>query len=308
MFNRFMACLFIVALVLTGLVGCGREPSTETPARNEFTDQAGRVVHFDKVPQKIVSLAPSNTEILFALGLGDKVVGVTDYCDYPPEAKEKTHVGGYWTPDVETIVSLAPDLVVAQALHESEVIPQLEKYGITTVVLEPKTLDEVLDAITLVGKITEKTKEASTLVKDLRSRIDKVTNKTRDLTASERPGVFYITWHDPLITVGAGNLGEDLIDKAGGVNIFHNLEGSPTVSLEEVVQANPSVIIAGIGMGTGEDLPLQFARNESRLSGTSALINDRVYSVSIDLSGRPGPRIVDALEQFARMIHPELFE
>lgn len=308
MFNRFMACLFIVALVLTGLVGCGREPSTETPSRNEFTDQAGRVVHFDKVPQKIVSLAPSNTEILFALGLGVRVVGVTDYCDYPPEAKEKTHVGGYWTPNVETIVSLAPDLVVAQSLHESEVIPQLEKYGMTTIVLEPKTLDEVLDAITLVGKITEKTKEASTLVKDLQSRIDKVTNKTKNLAESERPSVFFITWHDPLITVGSNNLIDDLIIKAGGRNIFHNLEGSPTVSLEEVLQANPGVIIAGIGMGTGEDLPLQFARDESRLSGTSALINDRVYSVSIDLSGRPGPRIVDALEQFARMIHPELFK
>src|SRR4030042_545892 len=123
MLKRFMACLFIIALVLTGLIGCDGEPGTETLSRNEFTDQAGRVVHFDIVPQRIVSLAPSNTEILFALGLGDRVVGVTDYCDYPPEAREKTHIGGYWTPDVETIVSLAPRLVVAQSLPEAEGFP-----------------------------------------------------------------------------------------------------------------------------------------------------------------------------------------
>ncbi|OGO00577.1 MAG: hypothetical protein A2Y90_01700, partial [Chloroflexi bacterium RBG_13_52_12] len=207
------------------LTSCDGEPATETLSQNEFTDQAGRVVHFDIIPQRIVSLAPSNTEILFALGLGDRVVGVTDYCDYPPEAREKTHIGGYWTPDVETIVSLAPDLVVAQSLHEAEVIPQLEKYGITAVVMEPTTLDEVLEAITLVGKITAKTKEASKLVKDMQSRIDRVTNKTRNLPSSQRPGVFYITWHDPLITVGSSNLGDDLINKAGGVNIFHALEG-----------------------------------------------------------------------------------
>jgi iron complex transport system substrate-binding protein len=158
----------------------------------------------------------------------------------------------------------------------------------------------------LVGKISGKTKEATTLTKELQARIDKVTGKTKGLAESQKPNVFYITWHDPLITVGHDNLGEDLIVKAGGVNIFHTLEGSPTVTLEEVIQANPDVIIAGISMGTGEDIPLQFVRDESRLTGTSARQNNRIYSVSIDLCGRPGPRIVDALELFMAAIHPEL--
>jgi iron complex transport system substrate-binding protein len=306
MLKYLVTGIMAIALLITALAGCSNGPEKETGTQNEFTDQAGRVIHLNGVPQKIVSLAPSNTEILFALGLGDRVVGVTDYCDYPPEAKEKTHIGGYWTPDVETIVSLAPDLVVAQALHEAEVIPQLEKYGLTAVVLEPKTIDEVLSAITLVGQMTGKTKEAAALTKDMRTRIDKVTGKTKGLAESQKPGVFYLTWHDPLITVGHDNLGEDLIVKAGGVNIFHDLEGSPTVSLEDVIQADPDVIIAGIGMGTGEDLPLQFAQDESRLAGTSARQNNRVYSVSIDLAGRPGPRVVDALEMFLDDIHPEL--
>jgi iron complex transport system substrate-binding protein len=302
----FLVGIVIIALLLAGLIGCNNQPEKETPAQNDFTDQAGRVIHLNGVPQKIVSLAPSNTEILFALGLGDKIVGDTDYCDYPPEAKEKTHIGGYWTPDVETIVSLSPDLVVAQALHEAEVIPQLEKYGITCVVLEPITIEQVLDAITLVGNITGNTKEAASLTKEMQMRIDKVTGKTKGLPESQRPKVFYLTWHDPLITVGYDNLGEDLIVKAGGVNIFHDLEGSPTVSLEDVIQSDPDVIIAGIGMGTGEALPLTFAQDESRLAGTSARLNNRVYGVSIDLAGRPGPRIVDALEMFMGDIHPEL--
>ena len=305
-FKNLVTGVIVIALLLAGLLGCNDETEKETQAKTEFTDQAGRVIHLDGIPQKIVSLAPSNTEILFTLGLGDKVVGVTDYCDYPPEAKEKTHIGGYWTPDVETIVSLEPDLVVAQSLHEAEVIPQLEQHGLTAVVLEPITIDEVLDAITLIGKITGKTDEAATLTKEMQKRIDNVTGKTKGLAESQRPGVFYLTWHDPLITVGHDNLGEDLIVKAGGINIFHALEGSPTVSLEEVIQANPDVIIAGIGMGTGADMPLQFAHDESRLAGTSARQNNRIYSVSIDLAGRPGPRIVDALEIFLAAIHPEL--
>jgi iron complex transport system substrate-binding protein len=298
----------VIALASSLFVSCAAPAETTAPAPNTIIDQVGRTVTVPSIPQRIVSLSPSNTEILFALGLGDRVVGVTDYCDYPPEAKEKTHIGGFWTPDVETIVSLAPDLVVAQALHQAEVIPKLEGYGLNVIVLEPKTVDEVLDAINLVGQITGNTKEAAALVKSLQSRIDRVTDKTKDLPESQRPGVFYITWHDPLMSVGSGNIGDDLITRAGGSNIFHDLEGSVTVSLEEVVQANPDVIIAGVGMGSGEDLPLQFTLEEPRLAGTNARLNNQVYSISMDLPGRAGPRIVDALEQFARFIHPELFK
>jgi iron complex transport system substrate-binding protein len=306
MTKRFMACLFIAAIMLTGLVGCQGNPATPALSQKDFTDQAGRVIHLDKIPQRIISLAPSNTEILFAIGLGDKVVGDTDYCDYPPEAKEKAKIGGFWTPDIEKIVSLNPDLVVAQANHVAEVIPQLEKYGIPAVVLDPKSLDEILQAITLAGEITGNTGESSKVVKDLQSRIDRVTKKTKDLAESAKPKVFFITWHDPLITVGSVNFIEDLIYKAGGVNIFHNLEGSPTVSLEDVVQANPDVIIAGTSMGDGGDNTLQFVRTESRLAGTNARVNDRVYSILFDIAGRPGPRIVDGLEAFLADIHPEL--
>ncbi len=311
-----IALMLCLALLLASLLaGCGQEAAETTTTatgttttQSLFTDQAGRVVEIPESPQKIVSLAPSNTEILFAMGLADRVVGVTDYCNYPEEVSTKTRIGGYWTPDLEKIVSLDPDLVVTQALHEAEIIPKLEEYGITAIVLEPLTIEDVLDAITLIGDITGEADAASSLVDSLRQRVERITSVTSGLAGADRPGVFYLTWHDPLITVGSNNIGHDLIVKAGGRNIFESLEGSPDVSLENIIDADPDVIIAGIGMGTGGDEPLTFIQNESRLSDTSAVSSGAVYSVSIDISGRAGPRIVEALESFARFIHPDLFE
>jgi iron complex transport system substrate-binding protein len=302
--KHLLAGLFIAA-VLAGALGCGGETEAGLYT-NDFTDQLGRTVHIESIPQRIISLAPSNTEILFALGLDDRIVGVTEYCDYPEQALSKDKIGGFWDPNEELIVSLKPDLVVAQSLHMAEVVPNLEQHGIPVLVLEPLTLEEVLNAIILVGDVTGTYNEASRLVETLNSRIQKVTEKVQDLPESEKPGVFFLTWHDPLYTVGYNNLGDDLITKAGGINIFHSIEGGPAVTLEEVINANPDVIIAGVGMGTGGELTLDFAMEEPRLANTNARLNNRIYSIDIDLIGRAGPRMVDALEILFEAIHPEL--
>jgi iron complex transport system substrate-binding protein len=304
-FKQLLAGLFIISLFVTGLTGCGGEEAGP-PRQSDFLDQAGRTVHIENLPQRIVSLTPSNTEILFALGLGDRVVGVTDYCDYPPEAKTKTSIGGFYTPDLEKIISLSPDLVLAEVNHEAEVVPQLENYGIPVIVLKPSTLNEALAGIALVGEVTGNREEAVSLVESLTARIKIIDEKIKDLPESEKPTVFYLTWHDPLISVGSGNIGDDLITRAGGINIFHSLDSFPTVSLEEIINADPEVIIAGVGMGTGGDAPLEFALDEPRLADVSARVNNRIYSISIDLIGRFGPRIVDALEDLFAYIHPEL--
>jgi iron complex transport system substrate-binding protein len=296
-----------VPLALLISLSCGSTNSGNTASQIVITDQLGRTVKFDKIPQRIISLAPSNTEILYALGLADKVVAVTDYDNYPPEVKQKPSIGGFSTPDIEKIISLSPDLVLATEIHQQEVIPYLEQRGITVVALAPKTLDEVLESITLVGKVTGTDKEASELVAEMQTKIKAVIDKTSTLPESERPRVFYIAWHDPLMTAGSDTFEDELVKTAGGVNIAQNLSGYPVISLETVVAANPQVIIAGVGMGTGADLPLQFAQTEPMLKNTDARLNNRVYGVSTDLSGRAGPRIVDALAQFASMIHPELF-
>jgi iron complex transport system substrate-binding protein len=302
-------CLLILcSLCLLASLSCASPLASKSPAPIEVTDQLGRVVKLDKIPERIISLAPSNTEVLFALGLGDKVVGVTDFCDYPPEAQTKPSIGGYSTPDMEKIIALAPDLLVADAIqHEKETIPELERRGLAVIALGPKTLDEVLASINIVGKATGKEKEASRLVKDLTARIKAVTGKTAGLSPAEKPKVLFVTWHDPLWTAGSGTLINELIEKAGGVNIAQGLSGYQVISLEEVVAADPDVIITLTGHGVG-NLGFEWAQTEPRLKGTSALKNGRVYQIYADIAARSSPRIVIALEEFAEFFHPELFK
>ena len=298
--NRLYITMTLLVLMLLSCI-------PQSPPGN-IVDGLGRQVTINAVPQRIVSLAPSNTEILFALGLGDKVVGVTEYCNYPEAAKTKPKVGGFSTVDIEKVVSLRPDLVLATQIHSKTIIPALEKLGLTVVALTPSSLTGVLDSITLVGKITGQSKEASELVKDLSTRIKSIADETQKLSHAQRPRVFYVTWHDPLMTAGTGTLSNDVISQAGGQNIASDITGDKTIDLETVINRDPEVIIVSVGMGTGEDSPWQYIKSESRLKNTQALLTDRVYKIDGDLIHRPGPRIVEALEQMAQFIHPELFK
>jgi len=309
--------LLLASALLIGLfTACTPMPEEPvSPGQSEtafpltVTDQTGREVRIENTPERIVSLAPGNTEIVYALGLEERLIGVTEFCNYPQAAKDKPKVGGFSTVDIEKVVETQPDLILAANIHKEEVIPRLEGLGLTVLALEPKTLDEVLDAITLVGKCTDKQEGATQLVAEMEKRIKAITDKTENLTQGEKPRVFYIIWHNPLMTVGSETRIHQLIEAAGGTNIAQNLsEEYPTMSLEAVIMANPQIIIAGSGMGGGASLPYQFALAEERFGGMEARINNRIYEIDTDLVGRPGPRIVDGLEQLAKIIHPELFE
>jgi len=269
-------------------------------------DDSGRAVNVAGIPQRIISLSPSSTEILFALGLGDKVVGVTDYCNYPPEALSKAKIGGYSTPDVERIIALRPDLVLADSIHAEEVIPALEEKGLTVFALSPENLDGILEDIVMMGKITGSEKEATEVVTQMENRIEAITNRTQDV--EERPGVFFVTWHDPLWSVGSGTIIQELMEKAGGVNLFSDMSGHGSVDLEMVVARNPGVIITCTGHGEAEGEPFEWAMGEPWLQVTEARKNNRIYQLDADLVNREGPRVVDALEWFAYFIHPEVFD
>ena len=298
----------LLCLVLSLITGCiTPPPKTATPLL-EVTDQLGRKVGLEAIPQRIISLAPSNTEILFALGLADRVVAVTDYCNYPPEAIDKPSIGGFSTPNIEEIIALSPDLVLATSRHEDQIIPQLEDKGITVFALNPETLDDVLASIALTGRITGAKANAAELVGEIQQRINTVTDKTAGLPLEQRPSTFYVLWHDPLKTAGSGTLQDELIQKAGGTNIARETTGYANISLEVVVNENPAVIIAGTSHGSSDDQTYQFARTESRLSGSDAHQSDRVYAIDSDLTSRAGPRIVNGLEEFANYIHPEIFK
>ncbi|MFC2001774.1 ABC transporter substrate-binding protein [Chloroflexota bacterium] len=302
-----MPCL--ISLILLSLfAACAPPPREITPSPIEVTDQLGRIVKLDKIPQRIISLAPSNTEILFALGLSDSIVAVTDYCDYPPEVEDKSSIGGFSTPNIEEVVAHSPNLILAASIHEDKIIPQLEQKGLTVLALKPKTLDEVLAAITLVGDVTGKEREASELLAKMQGRIKAVTGNTARLTGEQRPRVLYYIWHDPLKVAGSGTLQDELIQKAGGTNIARNLTDYADISLEAVIDANPEVMIASVSHGSSRELTFQFIGTEPRLKDTAARQNNRIYMVDGNLVSRAGPRIVDGLETFARFIHPELFK
>jgi iron complex transport system substrate-binding protein len=303
-----LACL-VAVIGLSFLAGCSGTGVPAAPATASFTDQAGRTIALQGTPQRILSLAPSNTEILFALGLADSVVGVTDYCDYPPEAKEKPSIGGFSTPNIEEVMAEEPDLVLAASIHESKIVPKLEARGLTVLVLDPKNIDQVMDAIMLVGEVTGKENKARTIIFDMQKRVNAITDRTSALALEDRPATCFIVWHDPLMIAGSGTFHDELIEKAGGINIGHMLTGySQDFSLENLIMADPQVMIAGVGMGTGEDKPLQFVLSEPRLKDVAARQNNRVYPIDQDIVGRAGPRIVDALEQFGALIHPGLFK
>jgi len=294
--NWFLVALLSMVLVLTG---CTAEWLPEEPI-DYVIDDLGRLVAINGTPQRIISLAPSNTEILFALGLGDEVVGVTMYCDYPPEAQDKEKVGDYYGPDIEKIIALEPDLILATDFHRFDLIPALEQQGFAVYAVAPQTLDDSLASIQEIGEITGKEAEASQLANGMRSKIEEIEEETKEL--EQKPSVFYMTWHDPMWTVGRNTWIDDLINIAGGANIFsENFEGGGMVQIEWVILHNPEIIITS-------EWSYDWALNATELASTNARQTGRIYTFDDDLAQRPGPRLVEGLDWFAYHIHPEIFE
>lgn len=271
----------------------------------EITDDLDRTVVIEEAPQRIVSLAPSITEILFALDLGNKVVGVTDACDYPEEAQSKPSVGGYFMTSLEAIVAQAPDIVLADG-HDP-VCSLLEGLGITMVVLQPEDFAGIFRDIEMVGEITGKDTEAETLVDGMRAHMAAICAKTA--SATETPTVFYeidasgtaltAPW-----TAGKGSFIDTMITLAGGENIVKEEQDWLQISLEYIVDCDPDMIILG-------DYPWVSPEDVMARPGAwqdlKAVKNGAVYPINVDLVSRPGPRIVDGLEEMAKIIHPELF-
>ncbi len=290
---------FLVALLSAVLVLAACTTPVETPTEY-VVDDLGRLVAINGTPQRIISLAPSNTEILFALGLRDEVVGVTMYCDYPPEALDKEKVGDYYGPDIEKIIALQPDLVLATDFHRFDLIPALEQQGFTVFAVAPQTLDDVLESIERIGETIGKEAEALRLVNEMTSKIEAVEEQTKEL--EQKPSVLYMTWHDPMWTVGRDTWIDDLINIAGGVNIFsQNFEGGAMVQIEWVILQNPEVIITS-------EWSYDWALNAAELASTNASQTGRIFAFDDDLAQRPGPRLVQGLDWFAYLFHPKIFE
>ncbi|MQY55406.1 MAG: ABC transporter substrate-binding protein [Dehalococcoidia bacterium] len=293
--------LILLAIVVTiaSITACN--PVTP-PGPGVITDDHGRTVDIAETPERIVSLAPSITEILFALDLGNKVVGVTDRCDYPAEVQDKPKMGGYFSTSLEAIIAQDPDIVFSDG-HDP-VGAQLEALGITMVVLQPKDIAGILLDIELVGEITGKEAAAEELVAEMERRIGAVSARTAGV---ERPTVFYvIDASDPSKpwTVGFGSFVNTLIALASGENMVKVSTAYLQISLEEVIASDPEMIIGPTSHGTSF---LPDLGNLPVWKEMTAVKEGNIYQIEDDLISRPGPRIVEGLEEIAKIIHPELF-
>jgi len=278
-----------------------------------LVDDYSFVLNLTSYPKRIVSLAPSNTETLFAVGAGGKVVGVTNHCNFPYDfsawfqAGNMTSIGNYWTPNIEAIVALKPDLIFA-AFAQEKVISTLRGMGYRVLVLAPNNINDVLKDILLVGRATDRDVEAATLVNNLRRRIDAVAGKVSG--AASKPKVYYEVWYDPIWSVGSQSWENELVEKAGGINIFADQKIDYfKANSEAIIEHNPDVIIFPLGHEIGPPFWGGFDKVKTRpgWDAINAVKNNRLSTVDEDIISRPGPRIVDALEALARIIHPELF-
>jgi iron complex transport system substrate-binding protein len=278
-----------------------------------LVDAMGNVVTFDEPPERIVSLAPSNTEILFLLGAGDSVVGVTDYCDYPYnftawiEAGNMSSIGNYYGPSIEPIVALEPDLILAST-GSLDAATSLTKLGYNVLVTEGQKLDEILADIILVGRATYKNTEASNVVSEMRARIDAVINQVAAATTT--PKVYHEVWYDPIMSIGPTTFIDEIIGLAGGENIFHDAATSwPTVSSEAIVERNPDVMFfPDMYMSTVNFYEtIEAVKERPGWASITAVKNNAIYEIDADIISRTGPRLVDALEAIAKMVHPEIF-
>lgn len=302
---RFKALVFFVILLslLAGTaVACdaGFEPGA-------YTDDMERSVVIDAVPQRIVCFGPSLTEVAFALGLGERVVGVDEYSDYPAEAIDLPKVGSSFAPSIESLVALEPDLVLT--LKHEQFNSEMEALGITYLILDPSDIDGILSNIELVGQVTDTVEEAEALVESMEARIADV----EAVVAGVSPvSVFFIVdATDPTLpwTVGPGSFINTLITMAGGDNVAGEAPSAwPQFSLEEIVSADPDVIIVQTMWGGVPTIEVSALEAHPIWGELAAVKQGHIHLVDGDLVSRSGPRIVDGLEKLAQALHPELFD
>jgi iron complex transport system substrate-binding protein len=276
--------------------------ATATPTASPLTvrDDAGREVTFSQPPERIVSAAPSATELAFAVGLGDAVVAVDKFSNYPPEAASRTSIGSYVEPDLEAIVGARPDLVLLTDVHLADVLPALEQRGIRTLVLSAKSIEGVYLNLLILGRVSGEPDTAEALVDELRARVARV----EAAVAGAPPVRTFYELDETLFTAGPGTFIDDVITRAGGVNIAADASTDfPQLSAEEVVASDPEVIILADEVA---GVTPEAVRSRQGWSHVSAVVNDRITVIDPDIASRPGPRIVDAIEQIARILHPDL--
>ncbi|MBM4137966.1 MAG: cobalamin-binding protein [Nitrospira sp.] len=265
-----------------------------------FVDDTGRKLSLAKTPVRIVSLAPSITEMLFAIGAGAQVAGVTQFCDFPPDVSTKPKIG-YANPNLESLVALQPDLVLApKEFLKSDLLASLDNLRIPLFIFSGQTVEDIFSHIQLIGRMTDHQAEAAALAVEMRRQIATVTQRVQGQPPVR---VLYVLNSQPLITVGPGSFIDQLIGLAGGLNVAApSAVPYPRLSMETVLAEDPEVLMFPVGPAEGISESEQQAWWQ--WSSLSAIKHARTHQIPADLLNRPGPRIGQALEHLATLLHP----
>ncbi|MFB0559391.1 MAG: ABC transporter substrate-binding protein [Dehalococcoidales bacterium] len=292
--------IILLGLLFSMVAGCQRSFTPGT-----FTDDLGREVQLKSMPQRIVSLAPSHTEILFALGLGDRVVGVTRFCNYPEEAMQKEKIGGFADPDPDKIIALKPDLILAFGSLQKSEVATLEERGQTVFWLYPHSVKDVLESFERIGKLTGSYAAAQQLSKEVEEKINAVQSRVKDIPEQERVTIFRVMGLDPPGTIGGQSFQTDVYHLAGGKNIFADTDKDYfELELETLIKLDPEVIV--ICNGDGEEAKAR-VKSQEGWENLTAVKADRIVVISCDLICRPSPRIGQTIEELAKKFYPERF-
>lgn len=294
MIRKMILVIFVLSLLL------------HLPAQGQeglFTDEIGRKVSIPNSPKRIVSMAPSITEILFTLGLDEEIVGVTDFCNYPEAALTKQRVGGFVNPSIEKIVSLKPDLILGiRDGNRMDTIHRLNDLGFSVYVVDPTGFDGVAKTIENMGEVVRRREKSTEIIRRITKKKEVVVKLTQSLP---KPKVFFQVGSSPIVTVGRGTLGDDLIRLAGGRSISENEPGSyPLYGVETVLSKAPEVIILS-SMDSKRDY-LNLTKMWRAWKDLPAVKRNAIYVIDSNLVDRPTPRVVEGLEAMAGMIHPEI--
>jgi iron complex transport system substrate-binding protein len=299
-----LAFFFVATLDVSAQANSPRPPSQ--PVTREVVDEMGRSVHIPISPARIISLAPSITEAIYALGLQGRLVGDTDFCDYPPEAQKKPKVGGIINPNLEEIAAMHPDLVlVTKSINRLDTVRALDTLGIPSyAATDPHTVAEIISSTQKLADVLGASDAGRALSEELQGRLAALQTK---LAAVLPRRVLFIVWTEPLISAGKDTFIADALRKAGGVSIVESTQDWPQLSLEEVVHLQPDYLVfaASHSETAARDFDALATRPGWRLLDA---VRKRHFAVISDAVNRPAPRIVSAIEELARQLHPEVFQ
>jgi len=300
-----VAILLLSALPVRAQSSAPAPASLAPPAMREVVDEAGRTVRVPQLPSRIVSLAPSLTETLYALGLQDRLVGDTDFCDYPPDAQKKRKVGGIINPNLEEIAALHPDLVlVTKEINRLETVRALDALGIPAYATHARNVDDILSTTQKLADLLGVPEAGKSLAADLQARLATLHARLEALPPSR---VLFIVWTRPLISVGKNTFIADALRKADAASIVDATQDWPQMNLEEVVRLQPEYLVFA---ASHADSAARDFESLSVLPGWKLLdaVRNRRFAVISDAVNRPAPRIVSAIEDLARQLHPAAFQ